>query len=124
MVSMCEQTDAIMKAACALAAAALVVACDTTPTAPEPKEAPRVRLLEIVGSQIVPLNQSVTFKLLGHMTDGSTRDLTNDARWFGGEDIASVSAPGVIAGRTRGETDIAAEFEHQFRTQHVVVLPA
>lgn len=77
----------LMALSIALAAAGFGPACNTSPTGPTmwPPPASRgepvLRNVELMGPQVVRPGESVQFSLLARMSDGSSRDVTSEARW-------------------------------------------
>jgi hypothetical protein len=49
--------------------------------------------------------------LLARMSDGSSRDVTSEARWSSGGNEVSVDQRGVVTGVPVGETLIRAQFD-------------
>ena len=111
----------------AFAVAAFFTACDKTPTGPTPGPPPVVagiRGIEIEGPPVVHLGQTAQFSLIAQMTDGSKRDVTNEARWSGGDAVASLSEHGRVTGLQSGEIEVRAVFETYRRRKDVTVVPA
>jgi hypothetical protein len=115
-----------------LIAAAISSACEKSPTVATPMsrpgsgpEPPSVRSVTIAGPDIVPLGGTAQFKLTAVMTDGSSRDVTNEAEWgpqWGA--VAVIATPGVIAGHERGDATITGAFGGERMYKRVMVLPA
>jgi hypothetical protein len=114
----------------ALAWLGLCLACNTSPIAPTSRlpfasrGQPVVRNTEIVGPDVVSPGESVGFTLLAHLSDGSSRDVTKEARWFSMGNAASVTEAGVVTGVIVGETAIRAQFDEYSVSRVVVVLVA
>jgi hypothetical protein len=115
----------------ALLAAGFCAGCDKTPTGPTsapptvPPSGAVTRSVEIVGPQAVPLAGEAQFRVMAQLTDGSTRDVTNEARWQAGSgDLMSISDLGLAAGRARGEVRLTAQFDGRRASKDVMVLPA
>jgi hypothetical protein len=86
---------------------------------------PAGTVFEIVGPDVVPLGGTVQFNLVAHLPNGSKRDVTNEARWS--ESVGSVmslSAPGLLTGRERGDTQVFVEFDRYQKRKDLIVLPA
>jgi hypothetical protein len=108
----------------------LVAACENNGTGPSPVPAgpgvrqPSVVRLEIVGPGSIPPDGSEQFRVVGYWSDGSQRNVTNEAAWSSEDrSIVSVLATGLASGLKRGETDIHAAFAEIFATKRVFVLP-
>ena len=73
----------------------------------------------------MPLGANAHFGLIGHLTDGSRRDVTNEARWSAvSQELVSFSAPGIATGRERGETYVNAQLQWHQGSRQVMVSPA
>jgi hypothetical protein len=94
--------------------------------------APVIKDVELVGPQTVPLDETVQFTLMAHLSDGSSRDVTSEARWSGGwaeGRHVSIAGPGLVTGTARGWAQISADFVTPESVRHhaftnVIVLPA
>lgn len=98
-----------------------------TNTPPPPTPLPvTVTRLELSGPESVPPRDRAQFTVLAYRSDGSTRDVTNEAAWqVGDPEILTVSSTGVVTGRVTGESSLSASFEGQTATRsEVLVLPA
>jgi hypothetical protein len=82
--------------------------------------------LEIVGPGTVPLGGTAQFSVIAHQSDGSTRDVTNEATWAtSDETVLGISPTGMATGRERGEGSISARVRELTATKgNVVVAPA
>ena len=112
----------------AFAAAGLSTACDKSPTAPIPgpgrEPGPAVvRSIEVAGPNVLAPGESAQFRLTAVLTDGSRRDMTNEAQWRSGGQLAATSNPGVMAGRESGLGYVIAEFGELQAPKEVLVLP-
>lgn len=120
-----------------LAAAGCFAACDNSPTRPTPGPTtgppplppvgPVIVRVEILGPPAVAPGETARFSLVAHLTDGSGRDLTNEAIWSsypGYEQLVSIAGPGLVTGRERGDAYISAAFERHFVVKEVIVVPA
>lgn len=106
-----------------LAASAASLACDAAsrpaplspspgPGAPPPEVSLRVARLEIRGPDSVPPNGSVQLSAVAHLTDGTSRDVTNESEWGSINDRLSVNASGLVtAGPERGEGHITVRYK-------------
>ena len=112
----------------ALTGMGFCLACYTSPVAPTsrlpfvPRGAPVVSSTEIVGPNVVPPGESARFSLLAHLSDGSSRDVTNEARWSSRGKEVSVPEPGIVTGVVVGETLVQAQFEERDASKLVTVL--
>src|SRR5689334_6904665 len=87
-----------------LAAAGFLTGCDNTPTRPGSLSAqdPHGRVvtvlsMDVVGPQVVALGQPQQFRLVAQLNDGSSRDVTDQARWEP-DNVFSRSMPGLVTG--------------------------
>ena len=115
----------------ALVLAGLFTACGKSPTGPtsdppsEPRfAAPPGTVFEIAGPDVVPLGAKVQFSLIAQLPDGSSRDVTNEARWSRGRALLLFLAPGLAMGLGSGETSVTADFDGNRPWKEVMVLPA
>ena len=82
----------------ALIAAGCLTACQRSPIGPG-SSAPVISGVQIGGRREVPPGQTVQISLIATLTDGTTRDVTNEANWTAGDShVASIAAPGLING--------------------------
>ena len=119
----------------ALGMAALLVACDKSPTAPiintppnnQPPAPGPVTLLriDITGPASVPPNDTAQFTSRAFYSDGSQRDVTTEASWRAGQtSILTIAANGVATGQAVGETWISASFGGRGATRtDIIVVP-
>jgi hypothetical protein len=117
----------------AIVLAVLVGACDDGPTrspnVPSPSTAPNVPVattrLEISGPGTVAPGESAQFSTTAYQSDGSTRNVTDEAEWRSGNLWAlSISATGVATGVDRGEAPVGASFAGKTAWKSaVLVLP-
>ena len=114
----------------ALALGGLLTACDKSPTGPSPgrPSEPFISRVEIAGPRTVAPGETAQFSLIAHMTDGSSRDVTNEASWTSGYPAVSIAGPGLITGRERGDAVISAAFDSAGQRlsvgKEVIVVPA
>lgn len=115
----------------ALALAGLLGACDDAPTRPSgggvnPDVPVTTTRLEIAGPDAVAPGESAQFAATAYQSDGSTRNVTNEAQWRSGNpSVLSISANGLATGRERGEAPITAAFAGRTANKsNVFVLPA
>ena len=107
-------------------AAAFLISCDASPTAPTGRVRsgdPVVSGVQIIGPREVPPGLAVQLILAATFSDGTTRDVTTEANWTSADgQIASIAGPGYITGGGRGTAMIEARFGgHQARREmHVV----
>jgi hypothetical protein len=114
----------------ALGLAALLVACDKSPTnqppQPPPPSGPATLLrIDLTGPASVPPNGTAQFTSRAFYSDGSQRDVTAEATWRAGQtSILTIDAAGVATGRAMGETSITATFSGRSTTKSdIVVVP-
>ncbi len=119
----------------ALSLAGLLGACDDgPPTRPSPPLEPRTApppapvssaRLEIGGPSTVPPGESVQYSAIAHQSDGSTRDVTNEAAWRTWDpSVLTISSTGLATGRERGETGITVNAGGRDASTQVMVVPA
>jgi len=112
----------------ALAAAGFLMSCDGSPTGPTSGTKPGDHVIsgiQIVGPREVAPGETVQLQLFATMSDRTTRDVTNEANWTSGDrQVASIAAPGRVAGRDRGSAMIEARFDGGRSHMEVFVLPA
>ena len=121
----------------ALGLAAILVACDKSPTAPSnpipqqntptPPSGPATLLrIELSGPVSVPPNDSVQYKAEAVYSDNSRRDVSGEATWRTGQtSILTVSASGLATGRAVGETSVTVSWSGRTATRsEVIVVPA
>ena len=117
-----------------LVALGIIAACDDgptrpspAPTTPSPPPGTPVTILSLVitgPSEIAP-GATAQFTATALMSDGSPRNVTNEAAWrSGNESVLSISPAGVATGRDRGESSIQASLGGRTGTKpDVIVLP-
>jgi hypothetical protein len=122
---------AVTRPAVSLAAFLLAVlsACDDRPpTAPgsTPTTAsPMFVRLEIVGPRSVPPGETVQLRLTGHLSDGSTIDLTSQAGWQSQHrDVLSIDSTGRATAHRLGESVITGRAGQMTSLAEIVVVPA
>jgi hypothetical protein len=110
-----------------------LAACDDGPTRPSPPvappgsgpNAPVTTRLEIVGPDTVPPGESAQFSAIAHQSDGSRRDVTNEALWRTSDvSVLTISPTGLATGRERGGTYINASAGGRNSSKEVIVVPA
>src|SRR5262245_8371964 len=120
-----------------LLAAATSTSCGDAPPSspsrspnPDPKPPPpRARAISLEGPGRIAIGETVQFKAIADLADGSRQDVTRQAQWstewlpaLGQLPVVSIDEPGVITGRTGGEIQVIATFQGQARSQRVTVL--
>jgi hypothetical protein len=113
------------------------VACGDSPTAPDtrttptpvpppppPRGEPTISSVEIQGPDVLPVGQTMQYALIARLTDGSQRDVTNEARWSPGwGDAVTLEAPGRLRGNAPGENLVEAQFDRGTHSKPVIVVP-
>jgi hypothetical protein len=129
------RTNALTRIVLLLAAAAGHAGCGdsaTVPSAPSPDPAPSVQVeprlsgVSLEGPEVVALGETVQFRLMGQLTDGSKRDVTQQAAWTWesvGDQPVSVDGPGLVAARRGGQATIIARVDHHSDSKLVMALP-
>jgi hypothetical protein len=104
----------------ALLLACVLIACDRGPTRPSVLPRPPVsppggvtlQNLGITGAATVPPGGTEQFKAIARYSDGTTRDVTNEASWQSSDvSVLSISPTGVVTGHGRGEASVTASFQ-------------
>src|SRR5262245_26011815 len=81
----------------------------SNPVTPSPPPEPIVVSATIVGPDIVDLGATTQFRLTARLSDGSIRDVTDEARWIAGG-LVSIVGPGLVMGRSRGQGSFTTEY--------------
>ena len=109
-------------------AAFVFAACDSSPSSPTEASGNSVVFgVEILGPRIITPSESVQFQLIAHFSDGSKRDVTNEARWRSSPAAArvfSTSNAGLVVGLEPGEGEVEAWFDVRLALKSVMVMPA
>lgn len=107
---------------------ALLSACGGPPQSPapistphDPIREPTIVYLVMDGPEIVPLGESVQYRLIASLSNGSRRDVTTDAEWIQNAHY-SFSAPGLVTGGTPGATQITARYQTLSASKTVSVM--
>jgi hypothetical protein len=108
--------------------AAVAVACSdrsrrppTSPNLPVPSP---VLSLELSGPGTVHVGQPAQFTVTGRQPDGTTRNVTRDVTWRFDTELLSMSTPGLLAGKSKGQGAIGVSFARLSATiGEVVVVP-
>jgi len=123
-----KSTRLLVHSGIALALAGSLAACDSghVPISPlRPSTTPTITNLEIEGPETVPPAGTARFIARVRMSDGATRDVTNETTWHSSTpSVLSIDATGLAAGHERGETHLAASFSTRQSTRDVIVVPA
>jgi len=101
---------------------------DDSPAAPSPLPSQATPLtvgLELSGPESVPPGGTAQFRAIDHLVDGSSRDVTEQAVWRGGNPaILTVSSTGLVSGQQPGETSLSISYLNRTATRNqVFVLP-
>ena len=111
----------------AFAAAGFLTACDKSPSGPAPlgEIPPYIVNVEILGPQVIAPDETAQLRLLAELSDRSTRDVTNEARWrLDSRAALSISMSGLITGLLPGEAKVTGIVAGRERSTDVLVLPA
>ena len=111
--------------ATAVATAALVTGCDSTPTAPSTRTtAGYPTQMEIRGPAAVSPGETVQFTAVAHFSNGTTQDVTSAVRWRSSRpEVLSLAAAGAATGGEPGEATVHAA-DARTASRLVMVLPA
>ena len=115
----------------------LIVACDNgsptaprltnTPSAPAPSPAPQnvvLNLLELSAPSSIPPGGTARVTVTASYSDGSYRDVTNEAAWrVQSTSVLSIAPGGVITGLERGQASLQASFGGKTSSKTILVLP-
>ena len=94
------------------------------PLGPTPTPATIVRV-EVTGPRTVAPGETIQLRVIGHLADGSTVDLSGQASWRSQQDdIVSVDASGHATGRQSGETVVSVSAASRSASTQVLVVPA
>ena len=108
-------------------AAGLLTACDRSPSRPGTlgELPPYIVNVEILGPQVIAPDETAQLRLLAELSDRSTRDVTNEARWrLDSRAAISVSMSGLLTGLQPGEARVTGVVAGRERSTDVLVLPA
>jgi hypothetical protein len=96
-----------------------------SPVAPLPPGAtPAITRIEIAGPASVPPGEAVQFSATARLSDGSSRDVTTEARWNSSKPaVVSVSPGGRVTGHETGEAMVSASVGSAAGTREVIVVP-
>src|SRR5262245_20692403 len=110
----------------ALGVAVALVACDKSPTYPNPGNPNYPTRLELTGPASIPPGGTGQYQVRGFYPDGTQADLSSQASWRSGRSsVLTVDGSGLATGRAGGETSITASFVGRTTTKtDVVVTPA
>jgi hypothetical protein len=114
--------------------AALLSACDKrTPTTPDLTGSPTgagqpiALSLELLGPATIPPGETAQFKVVEHLSDGTTLDLTTSAKWSVSGSALAVEG-GLVTARTAGEGTLTAALTLPTRylsaTKGIIAVPA
>lgn len=106
-----------------VAALGLLGACDGAPTipAPTPNDSAVTRV-ELTGPATIPPGATARFSLTAFFSDGSSRDVAQQASWRSGDMSVVTIDDGVATARAPGETTITSIYRGRGNAQHVLVL--
>jgi hypothetical protein len=114
--------------------AALLAACNKSPTSPSttlpsdsgPSAGPTPTRIDIVVPQSLPPGESAQLTATAFFSDGSDRNVTNEAAWRSGDtSVLSISNTGLATAHRTGDIFVRAAFNGKESGQReVLVLPA
>jgi hypothetical protein len=122
-----------MKRWCAACAAVLVLACDRSPTTPQPSPATqqpppvqtiRFTRITVTGPQTIAPGETASYKAMGVMADGTMQDVTSQVIWRMTTSVASVQPTGSVTGTEPGEGVLIATLNGRPGSQIVIVVPS
>ena len=100
---------------------ASAAACDRPPTAPGPRSVWRVEL--IAPATLAP-GATVQLRLISHLSDGSTEDITTAANFVAGSpEVIDVTRSGLATGLAHGEGHVSGNYGTLSSSREVVVVP-
>lgn len=106
------------------AALSLLGACDGSPTIPAPtRNDPGITRVELSGPATIAPGATARFSLTAFFTDGSSRDVAQQASWRSGNVSVVTIDDGVATGRALGETTIFSIYRGLGNAKEVLVLP-
>jgi hypothetical protein len=89
-----------------------------------PGATPSIARIEIGGPASVPPGEAVQLSATARLADGSSRDVTTEARWnSANRTVLSVSPDGVATGHEAGEAMVSVHFGSATATREVIVVP-
>jgi hypothetical protein len=106
----------------------VVVACSdssrpTTPPPAVPSTAAVVRL-ELRGPDTVHIDETEQFTVTAVRSDGSTTDVTSQVSWNFASSLLTMSTPGRLTGKAKGETAMSVATGGRSALKSVIVVPA
>jgi hypothetical protein len=125
-------TRRILTACATIAIAGLAATCEDTPTRPSPPVTPPPTTpapvgpirLELRGPSSVAPGGTAQFNAVIHDSDGTSRDISNQATWHVTDpNTLTISTTGLATGRARGETFLEANSAGLVASKTVMVLP-
>jgi hypothetical protein len=112
----------------AVLATLVAVACSDSsrPTTPSPPVAPTAAVvrLELRGPDTVHLDETEQFTVTAVRSDGSTTDVTSQASWNFALALLTMSTPGRLTGKAKGETNLSVAAGGRSALKSVIVVPA
>jgi hypothetical protein len=113
-------------------AAALVLACDHSPTTPQPSPVPTapasapivISRIIVTGPQTIAPGETVSYKAVGQLLDGTMQDVTSQVTWRMTTSVASVQPTGSVTGTEPGEGVLVATLNGRSGSQIVIVVPS
>lgn len=114
--------------------AALLAACDKSPTSPStrlpsnsgPSGGPTTTRIDIAAPESLPPGESAQLTATAFFSDGTDRNVTNEAEWRSGDaSVLSISNTGLATAHRTGDIFVRAAFNGKESGQReVLVLPA
>lgn len=100
-------------------------ACDSGPTRPQPATGvPQLTRLELQGPGTIAPGENAQFKLIAHLSNGTSRDVAQEATWNSSQpSVATIQAAGRAVAHERGDTVLTGAFGLRTSTLEVIVVP-
>lgn len=101
-------------------------ACDSGPTRPSSVAGvPQLTRLELQGPGTIAPGESAQFTLIAHLSDGTSRDVAQEATWNSSQpSVATIQAAGRAVAHEREDTVLTGAFGLRTSTLEVIVVPA
>ena len=115
----------VLVAVTVVATLALTASCSRTPTTPtSPQEEPVVIRVELLSPASLAPDVSAQLRLIAHLSNGTTQDVTQSARFLGESSGAlEISPDGRLTGLRSGEGLVTGFTDKHRDTREIVVVP-